>query len=124
MIRRRSNPDFLNGIPELVILQLLSQKPMYGYQLVQALKEATGQTLAFGEGCIYPLLHRLEEEGSLTSRRQMVGGRSRIVYRISTRGKGRLHSAVERWHEIVQAVNTILQGGQCEKATLSHQFTG
>ncbi len=39
---RTSNPPFLNGVPELLILRLLSQRPMYGYELVQAIKLATG----------------------------------------------------------------------------------
>ena len=35
MAARTSNPPFLNGVPELLILQLLSQQAMYGYELVQ-----------------------------------------------------------------------------------------
>jgi PadR family transcriptional regulator PadR len=112
MMRKRTNPDYLNGVPELVILQLLARRPMYGYELVQALKSEGSQTLAFGEGCIYPLLHRLEQEGSLTSRRQTVAGRSRVVYRVSAKGQGKLQVAIERWHAVVQSVHSILQGSQ------------
>jgi PadR family transcriptional regulator PadR len=122
MTRRRTNPDFLNGVPELVILQLLARRPMYGYELVQALKQTAGQTLAFGEGCIYPLLHRLEEEGSLTSRRETVGGRSRVVYRVSQKGKGKLQAATQRWRDVAHAVAAVLQGGQDELPSFSHQF--
>ena len=39
MTKRSTNPDFLNGVPELVVLELLSRRPMYGYELVQAIKE-------------------------------------------------------------------------------------
>ena len=76
MSKGRTNVEFLNGVPELLILRLLDRQPMYGYELVQAIVLATDQRLKFGEGCIYPLLHRLEAEKSLTSCRQQVNGRN------------------------------------------------
>lgn len=112
MTRTRANTDFLNGVPELVILQLLSERPMYGYELVRSIRERAGETLAFGEGCVYPLLHKLEEQGSLASVRESVGGRSRVVYRATPAGKRRLRSSAAAWSEIVAAVGKILQGGE------------
>ena len=48
---------------------------MYGYELVRAIERSSQQVLEFGEGCIYPVLHRLEKEGCLTSRaKQSAGG--------------------------------------------------
>ena len=48
MRTKHPNPDFLNGVPELLILKLLSRRPMYGYQLVQAIRLATNGTLQLG----------------------------------------------------------------------------
>ena len=90
MAERTTNPDFMNGVPELIVLDLLGRQPMYGYELVQAIKRESGGTLAFGEGCIYPLLHKLEARGDLASRRSHVGGRSRVVYRITPKGTKQL----------------------------------
>ena len=111
MVRRRTNPDYLNGVPELLILRLLSQKPMYGYELVQTIKLLSGGQLEFGEGCVYPLLHRLEAEGALSSRRENVSGRSRVVYRVSLAGQLRYEEASNRWTNVVDAVQLVLQGG-------------
>src|SRR4051812_50101409 len=86
---KQTNPDFLNGVPELVALEILSRRPMYGYELVKAIERSSGDVLEFGEGCIYPILHRLEKDGHLSSRRELVGGRSRVVYRITARGRKR-----------------------------------
>jgi PadR family transcriptional regulator PadR len=108
----RTNPDFLNGVPELLILRLLSHRPMYGYELVQAIRAATGGRLEFGEGCVYPLLHRLEAEGALDSKRETVGGRSRVVYRVTRKGVQQLAATVTVWQQIVAAVNHALQGGE------------
>lgn len=112
MSRRRTNPDYLNGVPELVVLELLSRRAMYGYELVQAIREQSSGELAFGEGAIYPLLHKLEERGQLASRRVPVGGRSRVVYRVTPPGKKRLAETVQEWRRIVASVQGILQGGE------------
>jgi PadR family transcriptional regulator, regulatory protein PadR len=108
---KRTNPDFLNGVPEMLLLSLLARRPMYGYELVQQIRESTGGTLEFGEGCIYPILHRLEADGLLDAKRQLVGGRSRVVYRVTTQGSKRLAGSTAQWRKIVGAVGQALQGG-------------
>ena len=112
MKSRRSNPDFLNGVPEMLILRLLSRRPMYGYELVQAIRESTQGALEFGEGCVYPILHRLEADGALASKRETVAGRSRVVYRVTGKGNKQFVSTLATWQQIVQAVNQALQGGE------------
>jgi PadR family transcriptional regulator PadR len=114
MKKRSTNPDFLNGVPELVVLELLSRCPMYGYELVQAVKDESGGVLAFGEGCIYPLLHKLEARGDLSSRRVDVGGRSRVVYRVTPKGSKQQAASLAEWSEVVAAVGRVLQGGKHE----------
>jgi PadR family transcriptional regulator PadR len=116
MTKRKTNPDYLNGVPELVVLELLSRRPMYGYELVQAIKDESGGMLEFGEGCIYPLLHKLEERGDLSSRRLDVGGRSRVVYRVTPSGSKHRAAAMAQWSEVVAAVGRVLQGGKHEQA--------
>ncbi|MFO1093387.1 MAG: helix-turn-helix transcriptional regulator [Planctomycetaceae bacterium] len=108
---RRTNPDFLNGVPELLILQLLDRRPMHGYDLVQSIRTASQERFEFGEGCIYPLLHRLESQGCLEGRPEKVGGRKRIVYRVTPAGRKRLAATVATWTEIVAGVSSVLQGG-------------
>jgi len=119
MSQKRTNPDFLNGVPELLILSLLARRPMYGYELVQAIRRATGGTLEFGEGCIYPILHRLEADKLLGSKRETVSGRSRVVYRVTTQGEKRLAGSAAVWRNIVAAVEQALQGGEHGEAALA-----
>ena len=71
----QSNPPFMSGVPELLLLRLLDQSEMYGYELVRAIRTATGDAISLGEGVIYPVLHALERNGALKSRRKAVGGR-------------------------------------------------
>jgi PadR family transcriptional regulator len=112
MAARRTNPDFLNGVPEMLLLRLLKDQPQYGYQLVRAIREGSGGGLEFGEGAIYPILHRLEQDGLLRSRRESVNGRSRIVYRLTRAGSQRLEGVASRWEEVVRSVNLLLHGGE------------
>jgi len=115
----RSNPDFLNGVPEMLILHLLSECPSHGYGLVQAIRRSTGGTLEFGEGCVYPILHRLEAEGFVTGRRESVAGRSRVVYRVTPKGERRLTETMGAWHRVVGAVGNVLQGGEHGRPALA-----
>jgi len=119
MRTRRSNPDFLNGVPELLILSLLSRRPMYGYELIQAIRQATNGTLEFGEGSVYPVLHHLEADGMLASKREKVAGRSRVIYRVTRKGSKQLASTVTTWQQIVRAVNHALQGGEHGRPALA-----
>lgn len=105
---RDRNPNFLNGVPELLVLQLLKDREMYGYELVQAIQAATGETIVLGEGVVYPVLHMLEREGALRSRRQTVGGRSRIYYSLTPDGGLRLAEIAQSWSRIARAVAGVL----------------
>lgn len=116
---KRTNPDFMNGVPELLILSLLSRRPMYGYELVQAIRQSTTGTLEFGEGCVYPILHRLEAEGLLAGKREDVGGRSRVVYRVMAKGSKRLACTTSSWRQITVAIEQALSGGKDDKPALA-----
>ena len=112
LMSTRKDNDFLNGVPELLVLRLVARQPMYGYEIVQAIRLTTGEALAFGEGCIYPVLHRLEAAGCLAARREQVAGRSRVVYRLTPAGGRRLDAATARWASVRAAVGKVLEGGR------------
>lgn len=106
-----TNPAFVNGVPELVILRLLAGRAMYGYELVQAIRCETGGALTFGEGVVYPTLHALERAGHLRSKRRDSGGRSRVYYGLTAKGKRRLDRLSKQWAGVHEAVSRVLQGG-------------
>ena len=86
----QSNPPFMSGIPELLLLRLLGEKEMYGYELVRSIRSVTNDAISFGEGVIYPVLHSLQRNGALKSKRKTVGGRTRVYYSLTKKGRGRL----------------------------------
>ena len=73
-IMGQSNPPFMSGVPELLLLRLLEQREMYGYELVKAIRLVTEEAISLGEGVIYPVLHSLERNGALRAKRKKVGG--------------------------------------------------
>lgn len=112
MVTRETNPNFMNGVPELLILRLLQQGEMYGYEIVQAIRSRTDAVIAVGEGVVYPVLHGLESDGALTSRRKTVNGRSRIYYSVTPAGSHRLADLSEAWASLAGAIQKMLRGGQ------------
>jgi PadR family transcriptional regulator PadR len=98
----------MNGVPELLVLQLLARREMYGYEIVAAVAESTGGAVTAGEGCIYPILHAMGRRKWITSRRVTKNGRPRIYYRLTDRGRAELQSAAGRWAQVSAAVNKVL----------------
>lgn len=106
----RPNSSFGAGVSELVVLRLLSHREMYGYELAKAVKLATGKAISVGEGVLYPLLHVLEARGLVRSRQQAVGGRTRIYYTTTVKGRGRLHKIAADWRRVSDGINAALEG--------------
>lgn len=105
----QTNPPFMSGIPELLLLRLLEQREMYGYELVKAIRLVTGEAISLGEGVIYPVLHGLERSGSLKARRKKVDGRTRVYYSLNAKGRKRLQRLQSEWRRIQSGVSAALE---------------
>ena len=106
----QTNPPFMSGVPELLVLRMLSGREMYGYEIVKAMRLVTGEAIGFGEGVIYPVLHGLEESGALKARRKAVNGRERVYYSVTSKGKRRLEHLSGEWKRVSDGVNSALSG--------------
>ena len=107
----KTNPSFLNGVPELLVLRLLSRREMYGYEIVKAIQNQTDAIFSFGEGCIYPYLHYLESERLVSSRRKEVDGRSRNYYQLTARGRKRLDALSTEWKRVAAGIALVMGAG-------------
>src|SRR5580693_5019652 len=107
---KKTNPSFLNGVPELLVLRLLARREMYGYEIVEEIRIQTGEALSFGEGCIYPYLHYLEAEKQVSSQRLEVEGRSRNYYKLTPRGQKRLEELTTEWQRVTKGVSLLMEG--------------
>ena len=105
-----TNPPFMSGVPELLILSLLkAQEEMYGYEIVAAIGTATGGVVSLKEGVVYPLLHALEAGGLLKTQRRPASGRTRVYYALTSKGVRRLFDLTDDWRRLGGAVERTLR---------------
>jgi PadR family transcriptional regulator, regulatory protein PadR len=104
----QTNPPFMSGVPELLVLRLLARQEMYGYELVKAVRVVTAEAISLGEGVVYPVLHSLERNGALKARRKTVNGRTRVYYGLTAKGRRRLERLAGEWDRISAGVRSAL----------------
>jgi PadR family transcriptional regulator PadR len=104
--------ELLKGSVALLILKLLSERDMYGYEIIQEAARRSGDVFQFKEGTLYPALHLLHKRGYLRSDwRVGKNGRQRKYYGLTGKGKKFAHEGQRNWTFFTNAVNAILGGG-------------
>lgn len=104
--------SFRRGVLSLVILSLLKQEDMYGYQLVQETQRQSGGLLITQEGSLYPVLYRLVDAGFISDRKVQVGKRmQRVYYHLEEAGEEYLYKLIQEYQDTIQGVLRIIEGG-------------
>ena len=92
---------------EPLILSLLSKGESYGYAIIQEVRKLSEDQIQWTDGMLYPVLHRMEENGWIASRwEEAENGRKRKYYSIKKDGQKALKEKREQW----TAVNSVLSG--------------
>lgn len=101
--------DLVRSAAEPIILKLVAERPMYGYEIIKIVNERTDGAFEWKEGTLYPCLHRLEGAGLMKSRwRESESGRRRKYYGITRKGAALLRSKVAEWSAFSAAVSALL----------------
>jgi len=104
--------SLLTGSTTMLILKLLEDRDMYGYQMIEELSKQSNTTFTLKAGTLYPLLHGLEQQGMLDSYDDTSGNaRVRKYYSITKQGRGLLADKKAEWTTYSKAVNKVLKGG-------------
>ena len=99
------------GSNSLMLLKLIAEQDMYGYQIIDTLEKRSDRTFSLKAGTLYPLLKGMEEKGQIASyEKESPEGRMRKYYRITPVGKKQLRAKTEEWNRFVGAVNGVLGG--------------
>lgn len=103
--------ELLKGSTSLLVLQLLAERDMYGYELVRELDKRSANTLQMREGTLYPALHKLEKQGYIEhySKAQSKGP-TRKYYRILDAGSEILDEKTLEWHRYVKVISKMIDG--------------
>ncbi|MBR2948763.1 MAG: helix-turn-helix transcriptional regulator [Lachnospiraceae bacterium] len=102
--------NLITGSMTLLLLGLLSEKEMYGYEMIETLRERSNQVFELKAGTLYPLLHGMEEKGFLTSYEKEVGGKVRKYYAITGEGRKEFKKKQKAWEEYAGAVSHVIGG--------------
>ena len=82
----------------MLVLSLLKQQSMYGYQMIRELEQRSQMVFRLQEGTLYPVLHSLEQQGAVISMQKTAeNGRMRKYYEITSHGKKLLQEKAEEW---------------------------
>ena len=109
--------DQRRGSARVLILAMLAEKPMYGYQIAKELKRRSKGYFVFKEGTLYPALHGMEKDGLLQSEWEVVDkGPSRKYYHLTDDGRKALTDSAEEWTTFSQRLLSILGEQHTEPA--------
>lgn len=100
------------GIVELLILHLLRERDMYGYELRNTLAERTLKAFDIKDAALYGPLYRMSSRGLISSRRELVGEkRFRVYYHIEDAGIQYLEYGIEQIRFVFSGIINLLDGG-------------
>ena len=98
----------VSGSMSMLILKLLSEKDMYGYEMIDTLRKRSENVFELKAGTLYPLLHSLEDKNFLTSYEQEACGKVRKYYHITREGNRFLEKKQDEWNSYAKAVTNVL----------------
>ncbi len=103
--------QLLKGIAPVVVLEILSRGPMYGYELSQAIEQRSGDILTLGKGTLYPLLYNLEAKKLIKGKWESnKSSRKRRYYSITSKGKGQLVKQKAQLEKLTAGLNLVFGG--------------
>lgn len=108
----QAEKNLVAGSTTLLILSLLADKDMYGYELMEALAEKSNNAFTLKAGTLYPLLHTLCQQEMLDAyEKTEESARPRKYYHLTKKGKQLLLQKKEEWNYFQDAINLVIKGG-------------
>jgi len=102
--------SLISGSMTLLLLKLLEEKDMYGYEMIDTLRRRSNNVFELKAGTLYPLLHSLESKRLLNSYEEEAGGKLRKYYSLTSDGRKVLREKEKEWKEYADGVSGVLGG--------------
>ena len=102
--------DLVQGTLDLLILKILALEPLNGWAIGQRLKQVSGDVLQVSDGSLYPALHKLENEGWITSEwRPSENNRRAKFYSLTRPGRRHLEKEAANWDRLSAAISQVVR---------------
>jgi len=98
------------GSTTVLILALLEDQAMYGYQISRELERRSQGYFTMKEGLLYPALHQMEEDGLIIGQWKTIENRQRKYYRITSRGRKQLVQSAAEWQTFTSQLLKLIGG--------------
>ena len=95
------------GVLEMLVLEIICQKPTYGYELMAQLKGRSYDLFTLKEGTLYPILYRLEDDGMIVATWSQGEGKTapKKMYTATEKGRQERHRRRDIWQDFSRTVN-------------------
>ena len=104
----RIDRELMRGAGPMAVLRLLESRPMYGYELVEALAAVSDGVLDMGQSTLYPMLYNLESKRLLAASWQTAdSGRRRKYYRVTAKGRRWLEAQKRQWQDLMGVMSGL-----------------
>jgi len=101
--------DLVQGTVDLLILKTVALEPMHGWAIAQRIKQVTTDVLKINQNALYPALHRLEEQGWLSSEwGESDNNRRAKYYSLTPAGRKRLEEEITNWRRLAAAIEVVV----------------
>lgn len=102
--------DLMAASSTPIVLAILAEEDSYGYAILQRVQELSGGRMAWTDGMLYPVLHRLERLDFVEARWEVAeSGRRRKYYRITSQGQTQLAEERRQWQAVDATLRSIWQ---------------
>jgi transcriptional regulator len=102
--------DLVQGTLDLLLLKIVALEPMNGHAIGQRLKQVSGDVLQVSDGSLYPALHKLEQDGWITSTWKTTENNRRAkFYALSRLGRKHLERETRNWDRLSAAISLVVK---------------
>lgn len=108
----KSRAQYRKGCARTLVLKIISERPMYGYEIATMLAQRSENIFSLGQGTLYPLLYSLEKKGLICVCKKVKDkrdGRKRLYYKLTRKGKCSLEEDLATWSDIVKGMTLVLR---------------
>jgi PadR family transcriptional regulator len=102
--------DLVQGTLDLLILKVIALEPMHGWAIAHRIRQISGDVLQVGQGALYPCLHKLEQNGWITSEWAVSENKRRAKYYSLTKdGRKILDREAAQWERLSAAISLVVR---------------